>query len=89
LIRTLVSQLKETLPASLFEKLNGPLSIDQATSGSQSISGKENSVIGYEKSERLDVKPAEYFVMVTKREKRACKACQEGVACAPGASSDH
>jgi transposase len=45
--------------------------------------GKENSVIGYEKSEQLDVKPAEYFVVVTKREKRACKACEEqGVECA-------
>src|ERR1700736_1873891 len=46
--------------------------------------GKENSVIGYEKSEQLDVKPAEYFVVVTKREKRACKDCEEqGVECAP------
>jgi transposase len=46
--------------------------------------GQENSVIGYEKSEQLDVKPAEYFVVVTKREKRACKACEEqGVECAP------
>jgi hypothetical protein len=36
--------------------------------------GKENSVIGYEKSEQLDVKPAEYFVVVSMREKRACKA---------------
>jgi transposase len=46
--------------------------------------GKETSVIGYEKSEQLDVKPAEYFVVVTKREKRACKACEEqGVECAP------
>ncbi len=52
--------------------------------------GKENSVIGYEKSEQLDVKPAEYFVVVTKREKRACKACEEqGVQCAPAAGSDH
>jgi hypothetical protein len=25
----------------------------------------------------LDVKPAEYFVQVTKREKRACKQCEE------------
>jgi transposase len=41
-------------------------------------------VIGYEVSEVLDVKPAEYFVEVTKREKRACKACEEqGVAMAP------
>jgi transposase len=46
--------------------------------------GKENSVIGYEKSEQLDVKPAEYFVVVTMREKRACKACEEqGVERAP------
>ena len=40
-------------------------------------------MIGYEKSEQLDVKPAEYFVVVTMREKRACKACEEqGVECA-------
>jgi transposase len=46
--------------------------------------GKENSVIGYETSEQLDVKPAQYFVVVTKREKRACKGCAEqGVECAP------
>src|SRR5260370_5124704 len=46
--------------------------------------GKQNSVIGYEKSEQLDVKPAEYFVVVTMREKRACKDCEEqGVECAP------
>ena len=47
--------------------------------------GKENSVIGYEKSEQLDVKPAEYFVVVTMREKRACKPCEEQGAeeCAP------
>ena len=52
--------------------------------------GKENSVIGYEKSEQLDVKPAEYFVVVTKREKRACKACEEqGVECAPAPARTH
>lgn len=46
--------------------------------------GAETKVIGYEVSEVLDVKPAEYFVEVTKREKRACKACEEqGVAMAP------
>jgi transposase len=39
---------------------------------------------GYEQSEQLDVQPAKYFVRVTKREKRACKACEEqGVRCAP------
>jgi transposase len=46
--------------------------------------GAETKVIGYEVSEVLDVKPAEYFVQVTKREKRACKKCeQQGVAMAP------
>jgi transposase len=46
--------------------------------------GRPTVVIGYEQSEQLDVEPAKYFVLVTKREKRACKACEEqGVACAP------
>ena len=33
--------------------------------------GKETAVIGHEESEQLDVEPAKYFVVVTKREKRA------------------
>jgi transposase len=46
--------------------------------------GANTKVIGYEVSEVLEVKPAEYFVEVTKREKRACKQCEElGVATAP------
>jgi transposase len=46
--------------------------------------GKHTTVIGYESSEKLDVEPAKYFVRVTKREKRACKACEEqGVQSAP------
>src|SRR5215471_2610820 len=48
--------------------------------------GKETVVIGYETSEVLQVKPAQYFVEVTKREKRACKQkqCeQQGVVAAP------
>jgi transposase len=46
--------------------------------------GAETVVIGYEQSEQLDVKPAEYFVSVVKREKRACQGCKEGgVATAP------
>ena len=40
--------------------------------------GSETSVIGYERSEQLDVEPAKYFVLVTMREKRACKQCEEG-----------
>jgi len=46
--------------------------------------GKKTTVIGYETSEQLDVEPAKYFVRVTKREKRACKGCEEqGVQSAP------
>ena len=41
-------------------------------------------MIGYETAEQLDVEPAKYLVRVTKREKRACKGCEEqGVQCAP------
>jgi transposase len=45
--------------------------------------GKDTVVIGYEQSEQLDVEPARYFVVVTKREKRVCKGCAEGVNAAP------
>jgi transposase len=40
--------------------------------------GQAKAVIGYDVSEQLDVEPAQYFVVVTKREKRACKHCEEG-----------
>ncbi len=43
--------------------------------------GNQTTVIGYESSEQLDVEPANYFVRVTKREKRACKACEERFWC--------
>jgi transposase len=45
--------------------------------------GQPTSVIGYEVSEQLDVEPAKYFVLVTKREKRACTCGKGGVATAP------
>ena len=46
--------------------------------------GKETVVIGYEESSQLDVEAAKYFVLVTKREKRACRSCEElGVVSAP------
>ena len=46
--------------------------------------GGQKRVIGYEPSERLSMKPAVYFVEVTKREKRACPKCEElGVSVAP------
>ena len=40
--------------------------------------GKPMEVIGHDSSERLDVEPPRYFVRVTKREKRACRSCQQG-----------
>lgn len=40
--------------------------------------GRETKVIGYEQSEQLDREPARYFVLVTKREKRACSNCEAG-----------
>ncbi len=46
--------------------------------------GEPTVVIGYDSSEQLDVKPAKYFVTVTKREKRVCRKCETaGVAVAP------
>ncbi len=46
--------------------------------------GKETVVIGHEESSQLGVEPAKYFVLVSKREKRACKLCEEqGVVSAP------
>ena len=33
-------------------------------------------MIGYEESEQLEVEPAKYYVLVTKREKRACTDCK-------------
>jgi len=48
------------------------------------VCGQPSTVIGYDVSEQLDVEPAKYFVVVTKREKRACKHCEQaGVVAAP------
>lgn len=44
--------------------------------------GKETRVFGYETTEVLSKKPAEYFVTVIKREKRACDCEEHGVATA-------
>jgi len=40
--------------------------------------GAETSLIGYDESEQLDMEPARYFVRVRKREKRACRGCEQG-----------
>jgi transposase len=46
--------------------------------------GAATTVIGYEESERLDMEPVKLFVLVTRREKRACSQCkQAGVVTAP------
>lgn len=44
--------------------------------------GKETKVIGYEKTEVLGKKPAEFYVRVIMREKRACLCEEHGVATA-------
>jgi transposase len=45
--------------------------------------GRQTQVIGYDTSEQLEVEPAQYFVLVTKREKRGCASCARGVTTAP------
>lgn len=40
--------------------------------------GEPMALIGYHQNEQLDVEPAEYFVVVTKREKRAGQGCEQG-----------
>jgi transposase len=73
---------RQTLPASLprVEKIIA-CTAEQCVCGQ---CGAETKVIGYDASEVLSVKPAEYYVEVIKREKRACRQCEEqGVAMAP------
>src|SRR4051794_21551357 len=41
--------------------------------------GGAMQVIGEDRSQRLDVIPAQYRVLVTRRPKYACRTCQEGV----------
>jgi transposase len=45
--------------------------------------GATTAVIGYDESEQLDLQPAQYFVRVVKREKRACRCCQAGTVTMP------
>ena len=45
--------------------------------------GGETKLLGYDESEQLDVEPAQYFVRVIKREKRACPSCRQGVTMPP------
>ena len=73
---------RQELPASLprVERIL-PCALDQRVC---KRCGKETVVIGYEESSQLDVEPAKYFVLVSKREKRACRSCEDlGVVSAP------
>ena len=68
---------RQQLPADLPRRENIlPCRPEQCTCR---ICGEQTRVIGYEQSEQLDGEPARYFVLVTKREKRACSVCKEGV----------
>ena len=73
---------RQTLPADLPRVVKVvACAPEQCTCGN---CGAETVVIGYEESERLDMEPAKFFVIVTQREKRACAACKQGgVATAP------
>jgi transposase len=66
---------RQTLPAHLkrVEQIVA-CTAEQCTCGQ---CGQETVVIGYEETEVLDVRPVEYFVTVLKREKRACRGCDE------------
>ena len=45
--------------------------------------GSDRHVIGEDVSERLDVIPAQFRVIVTRRPKYACRSCEEGIIQAP------
>jgi transposase len=73
---------RQTLPAFL-ERVERiiPCTPEQCICGQ---CGREKPVFGYEVSEVLAVKPAEYYVQKNKLEKRACEDCEEeGVSTAP------
>src|SRR5215471_1565819 len=65
---------RQSLPADLprVEKLIA-CAAEQCVCGQ---CGRPTTVIGYEESEQLEVEPAKYFVLVTKREKRTCTECE-------------
>lgn len=66
---------RQSLPANLprVERVI-PCAPEQCSCGR---CGQPTVVIGYDESEQLDVEPARYMVIVTRREKRACRACTE------------
>lgn len=48
--------------------------------------GAERHIIGEDVSERLDIVPAQFRVIVTRRPKYACRSCEEGIVQAPAPS---
>lgn len=48
--------------------------------------GCDQHVIGEDTSERLDIIPAQFRVIVTRRPKYACRSCESGVVQAPAVS---
>lgn len=66
---------RQKLPASLPRK-EEIIACPPAACNCKSC-GRETAVIGYDESEQLDVEPAQYFVRVIKREKRACRHCEK------------
>ncbi len=73
---------RQELPAAL-PRVERVIACTPQQSQCQSC-GEQMAVIGYDQSEQLDVEPAKYIVVVTKREKRACRCCgQGGVVAAP------
>jgi len=49
--------------------------------------GTERHVIGEDTSERLDIIPAQFRVIVTRRPKYACRSCEDGIVQAPAPAS--
>ena len=49
--------------------------------------GAERHVIGEDVSERLDIIPAQFRVIVTRRPKYACRSCESGIVQAPAPAS--
>ena len=45
--------------------------------------GCERHIIGEDVSERLDIVPSQFRVLVTRRPKYACRACENGITQAP------
>ncbi len=65
---------RQTLPEHLERVASVAVCAPAACTGC----GGAMEVIGFDESERLEVKPAVYFVAVTRREKRACAHCAAG-----------